>query len=48
MSKKILIVDDEPAIVKVLPFSLKQDGYEIDGHMMEKKQLKSSTVTTMT
>jgi|SRR5690554_3025649 two-component system response regulator VicR len=30
MSKKILIVDDEPAIVKGLSFSLKQDGYEID------------------
>jgi two-component system response regulator VicR len=30
MAKKILIVDDEPAIVKGLSFSLKQDGYEID------------------
>ncbi|HHU48375.1 MAG: response regulator transcription factor [Caldicoprobacterales bacterium] len=30
MSKKILIVDDEPAIIKGLSFSLKQDGYEID------------------
>src|SRR5690554_5153750 len=30
MSKKILIVDDEPAIVKGLVFSLKQDGYDID------------------
>ena len=30
MPKKILIVDDEPAIVKGLSFSLKQDGYEID------------------
>lgn len=29
MSKKILIVDDEPAIVKGLMFSLKQDGYDI-------------------
>ena len=26
----ILIVDDEPAIIKGLSFSLKQDGYEID------------------
>jgi two-component system response regulator VicR len=30
MGKRILIVDDEPAIVKGLVFSLKQDGYEID------------------
>ncbi len=30
MAKKILILDDEPAIVKGLSFSLKQDGYEID------------------
>lgn len=30
MDKRILIVDDEPAIVKGLVFSLKQDGYEID------------------
>lgn len=30
VSKRLLIVDDEPAIVKGLVFSLKQDGYEID------------------
>ena len=30
MDKRILIVDDEPAIIKGLSFSLKQDGYEID------------------
>jgi two-component system response regulator VicR len=30
MDKKILVVDDEPAIVKGLVYSLKQDGYEID------------------
>ena len=30
MAKKILLVDDEPAIVKGLSFSLKQDGYIID------------------
>jgi DNA-binding response OmpR family regulator len=30
MGKRILIVDDEPAIIKGLSFSLKQDGYEID------------------
>jgi DNA-binding response OmpR family regulator len=30
MDKRILIVDDEPSIVKGLSFSLKQDGYEID------------------
>ena len=30
MDKRILIVDDEPAIVKGLVFSLKQDGYNID------------------
>lgn len=30
MAKKILIVDDEPLIVKGLKFSLEQDGYETD------------------
>ncbi len=30
MDKRILIVDDEPSIVKGLTFSLKQDGYAID------------------
>ena len=30
MAKKILLVDDEPAIVKGISFSLKQDGYDID------------------
>ena len=30
MQKKILVVDDEPAIVKGLKFSLGQDGYIID------------------
>jgi DNA-binding response OmpR family regulator len=29
MAKKILIVDDEPLIVKGLKYSLEQDGYEI-------------------
>ena len=30
MPKKILIVDDEPLIVKGLKYSLEQDNYEID------------------
>ena len=30
MAKKILIVDDEPSIVKGLKYSLEQDGYETD------------------
>ena len=30
MGKKILIVDDEPLIVKGLKYSLEQDGYETD------------------
>lgn len=30
MAKKILIVDDEPLIVKGLRFSLEQEGYEIE------------------
>jgi len=30
MNKKILVVDDEPLIVKGLKFSLEQDGYIID------------------
>jgi len=30
MGKKLLIVDDEPAIIKGLKFSLEQDGYETD------------------
>jgi len=29
MAKKILVVDDEPLIVKGLKFSLEQDGYEV-------------------
>ena len=30
MPKRVLIVDDEPLIVKGLKYSLEQDGYEID------------------
>ena len=30
MPKKILIVDDEPLIVKGLKYSLEQDGYETE------------------
>ena len=30
MARKILIVDDEPLIVKGLKYSLEQDGYETD------------------
>ena len=30
MAKRILIVDDEPLIVKGLKYSLEQDGYETD------------------
>ena len=30
MAKRILLVDDEPLIVKGLKFALEQDGYEID------------------
>ncbi len=30
MAKKLLLVDDEPNIIKGLRFSLEQDGYEID------------------
>ena len=30
MQKRLLIVDDEPAIIKGLKFSLEQDGYLID------------------
>ena len=30
MNEKILIVDDEPLIVKGLKYSLEQDGYQID------------------
>ena len=30
MGKKILIVDDEPLIVKGLKYYLEQDGYETD------------------
>ena len=29
MQKNLLIVDDEPAIIKGLKFSLEQDGYNI-------------------
>ena len=30
MAKRILLVDDEPLILKGLKFSLEQDGYETD------------------
>ncbi|MBC8531005.1 response regulator transcription factor [Gehongia tenuis] len=30
MAKRILVVDDEPLIVKGLKYSLEQDGYEVD------------------
>ncbi|MEL7609547.1 MAG: response regulator transcription factor [Bacillota bacterium] len=30
MSKKVLLVDDEPLIIKGLKFALEQDGYEVD------------------
>jgi DNA-binding response OmpR family regulator len=30
MPKKLLVVDDEPAIIKGLKFSLERDGYQID------------------
>ena len=30
MAKKLLLIDDEPLIIKGLRFSLEQDGYEID------------------
>ena len=30
MAKKLLIVDDEPSIIKGLNYSLVQDGYEVD------------------
>lgn len=30
MAKRILLVDDEPLIIKGLKYSLEQDGYEID------------------
>ena len=30
MAKRILLVDDEPLILKGLKFALEQDGYEID------------------
>ena len=41
MAKRLLLVDDEPAIIKGLKFSLEQDGYEIltaydGGEAMEK------------
>ena len=29
VAKRLLLVDDEPAIIKGLKFSLEQDGYEI-------------------
>ena len=41
VAKRLLLVDDEPAIIKGLKFSLEQDGYEIltaydGGEAMEK------------
>lgn len=40
MSKKILIVDDEPIIVKGLKFSLEQDDYETDTAFNGEEALK--------
>ena len=37
MQKRLLIVDDEPAIIKGLKFSLEQDGYLIEEAMTGKK-----------
>jgi len=33
MGKRILLVDDEPLIIKGLKFALEQDGYEVDSAM---------------
>ena len=33
MAKRILLVDDEPLILKGLKYSLEQDGYETDSAM---------------
>ncbi len=30
MSEKILVVDDEPILLKGLKFSLEQDGYNVE------------------
>jgi len=40
MAKKVLIVDDEPLIVKGLKFSLEQDGYDVDSAYDGKEALK--------
>ena len=40
MPKKILLVDDEPLILKGLKYSLEQDGYQIDSAMDGEEALK--------
>ena len=42
MQKNLLIVDDEPAIIKGLKFSLEQDGYNIVEAYDGKRPLISS------
>lgn len=40
MAKRVLIVDDEPLIVKGLKFSLEQEGYETDSAFDGEEALK--------
>ena len=45
MARRILIVDDEPLIVKGLKYSLEQEGYETDSaadgeEALQKRKLK--------
>ena len=42
MAKRILLVDDEPLILKGLKFSLEQDGYETESERMARSHWKNS------
>ena len=42
MPKRILLVDDEPLILKGLKYSLEQDGYQTDSAMDGEEALVTS------
>jgi DNA-binding response OmpR family regulator len=45
MQRRLLVVDDEPSIVKGLKFSLEQDGYLVDSAFDGKEALEKLEIT---